>query len=67
MEVTPAAIIARLNAEIARTLQAPDTRDRLASIGAEPLSGPPEQLAELMRRDQRLWTRVIRDIGIKLE
>jgi tripartite-type tricarboxylate transporter receptor subunit TctC len=64
---TPAPIVARLNGEIARALQAPETRERLAAIGAQPLAGPPEQLAELMRRDQVRWTRVIRDIGIKPE
>lgn len=64
---TAAPIVARLNGEIARALQAPETRERLAAIGAEPLAGPPEKLAELMRRDQARWTRVLRDIGIKPE
>lgn len=39
----------------------------LAAIGAQPLAGPPEQLADPMRLDQTRWTRVIRDIGIKPE
>ena len=64
---TPADVIARLNAEIAKALQAPETRQRLVAIGAEPLAGPPERLGEMMRGDQARWTKLIRDIGIKPE
>ena len=38
---TPAAIIKKLNAEIAGAMRQPDVRARLLARGAEPRSGPP--------------------------
>ena len=42
---TPAAIIARLNAETRKVLAQPDVRERLEREGAEIISGPPQRLA----------------------
>ncbi len=39
---TPA-LIQRLNTEINKALQAPDFRERLGALGAEPVGGPPER------------------------
>ena len=64
---TPAAIIGKLNAEIAGVMQQPDVRDRLLAQGAEPLSGPPDELKKLLAREREVWGKVIRDAGIKPE
>src|ERR1043166_5163987 len=42
---TPRDIIQRLNTEVARGLRAPDARDRLYTIGAEPMADTPEAFA----------------------
>lgn len=62
---TPPAIIKKLNAEIASVMQQPDVRDRLLAQGAEPLSGPPDDLRKLLAREREVWGKVIRDAGIK--
>jgi tripartite-type tricarboxylate transporter receptor subunit TctC len=62
---TPREIIIKLNAEIARIMQQPDVRDRLLAQGAEPLSGPPEDLKKLLAREREVWGRLIREAGIK--
>ena len=41
---TPRAVIAKVNADTNRILQAPDTRERFASLGVEPVGSTPEQL-----------------------
>jgi tripartite-type tricarboxylate transporter receptor subunit TctC len=62
---TPAAIIRKLNAEIAGAMEQSDVRDRLLAQGAEPLSGPPDELKKLLAREREVWGKVIRDAGIK--
>ena len=62
---TPAAIVARLNADINKVL--PDLRERLASLGAEPVGGAPADLANAMRADSQKWGKVIKDAGVKTE
>ena len=64
---TPPAIIKKLNAEIAGIMQQPDLRDRLLAQGAEPLSGPPDELKKLLAREREVWGKVIRGAGIKPE
>ncbi len=64
---TPAPIIARLSAEVAKALAAPEVRDRLVSQGFEISYLPPEQMNELMKRDIARWGKSLREIGLKLD
>jgi len=62
---TPDAIIARLHQEIVRVLQRPESRDRFAGIGAEPVGSTPEQLTTEIRAEIARMGKVIRDAGIQ--
>jgi tripartite-type tricarboxylate transporter receptor subunit TctC len=64
---TPSDVIARLNAEIAKALAAPDLRQRLANIGVDPAPGTPAELQQLIADETQLWTKVIKAAGIKAE
>jgi len=64
---TPPGIVARLNAEVAKVLELPDTKMRLAELGLEAAPGTPEALDRLIRSEMERWSRVIRDQGITLE
>jgi tripartite-type tricarboxylate transporter receptor subunit TctC len=64
---TPPAILARLNAEVARVLDLPDTRARFAELGLETAPGSPEDLDRWIRAEMERWGRVIRGQGITLE
>jgi tripartite-type tricarboxylate transporter receptor subunit TctC len=64
---TPAEIITRLNAEAEKALQNPDFVKRLAGSGGEPIGGPPQRFAELLRTDFAKWGAVVREAGIKPE
>ncbi|HWI13195.1 MAG TPA: tripartite tricarboxylate transporter substrate binding protein, partial [Burkholderiales bacterium] len=63
---TPAAIINKLNAELNRALQLPDVKSSLASDGAEPAGGTPEELAHSIREGSAKWAKLIRDLGMTL-
>lgn len=64
---TPQPIITRLNTEITALLQEPQTRDRLLAQGAEPSPGSPADLRAHLAREIDVWSKVIREAGIKAE
>ena len=62
---TPAPIVALLQGEVAKAVGAPDVRERLLTLGIEPVGSSPEQLVELLRREIARWTPIIQKAGIK--
>jgi tripartite-type tricarboxylate transporter receptor subunit TctC len=64
---TPVAIVERLNAESVKAMNAPETRERLAGIGGEPMSTTPAQAAAFIRDEMTRWAGVIRSAGIKAD
>jgi len=64
---TPAPLIERLNADIARALAARDLRERLESLGAELASGSPADFADYIARETPKWAKVVKDSGARAE
>jgi tripartite-type tricarboxylate transporter receptor subunit TctC len=64
---TPRAIVERLNAEIVRGVNSPDLRDRLKSVGADPVGNTPEQYTAFVQAELSKWGKVIPAAGIKGE
>ncbi len=64
---TPAALIARLNAEIVRALGAADARQKLLGAGIEVVGSTPAEMAALVKADIAKWGKLIRDAGIRTE
>lgn len=62
---TPAAVVQRLNAEIAATLKRPEVRDRIVAAGGEPAAGSPTELGELIRAETEKWAEVVRISGAR--
>ena len=62
---TPAPIITRLNQEIARHLNAADTKNRFFSAGAEVVASSADQLAAIIKGDIAKWGKVLKEAGIK--
>lgn len=63
----PRPIVNRLHAELVRALNAPDTRERLQGLGADPVGNTPEQYAAFMQNEITKWAKVIKAAGIKGE
>ncbi|MGE5524958.1 MAG: tripartite tricarboxylate transporter substrate binding protein [Rhodospirillaceae bacterium] len=61
---TPKAIIARLNAVVAKAAQAQDVRTTLLHEGAEPVGNSPEAFGAIIREETVKWAKVIRAAGI---
>jgi len=65
---TPRNIVDRLNEEIARGLDAPDTREHYSKLGMEPFApNTPEEFGAFLRAETVKWREVIRTAKIKLE
>lgn len=64
---TSRAIIDKLNKDVNQALADPGVRAKFAELGADPVSGPPEDLTQLMASDVKKWTAIIKKGGITLD
>lgn len=64
---TPKAVIAKINADVAKALSEPDVRERLAGFGFEPFSASPEEIAKAIDADSRKYAEVIKRAKISLD
>lgn len=64
---TPAAVVERLNGEVARALRDPALAGKLAAMGATPQPGSPRALAELIDTTRTRMAKVVREAGIRAE
>ncbi len=62
---TPAPIINKVNAEMKKAVANAEFSKHLESIGMEPASSTPKELADMIRIELARWTKVIRDAGIQ--
>jgi tripartite-type tricarboxylate transporter receptor subunit TctC len=64
---TPRPIIDKLNAALRAALATEEVRRRLITDGAEPTPGTPEAYADLIDRDEKRWSVVVKASGTKGE
>ena len=64
---TPRDIVARVNAEVATALKAPDLLERFAAAGAEAVGSTPEQFVERIKSDAAKWAEVIKAANVKVQ
>ena len=62
---TPAAIVARLQREVARVVQTAEVKERFAGMGLDPVGGSSEDLGRRVVRDIEKWTAVAKAANIK--
>src|SRR5262245_21124674 len=64
---TPGEIVARLNAELSRLMQSKEMRDRLATMGIEPMTSTPAEFGEFLKSEIAKWAKVVKESGAKVE
>jgi tripartite-type tricarboxylate transporter receptor subunit TctC len=62
---TPKDIIATLNRGIVRMLAEPDMKERLATLGFDPVGSTPDEFAARIKSQLATWSKVIHAAGIK--
>ena len=63
---TPRRIVDKLNAAIEKILRSDDVKQRFASLGVEPVGGPPEAFSRHIRAESEKWGKVVRAANITL-
>lgn len=65
---TPRPVIDRLASEVARVLEQPEVKERIAGIGMEPVAdSSPEAFAALIRSELPRWAKIVREAGVRLD
>ena len=63
----PRDLVTKLNGDIVAALGAPDTKDRITSLGAEPAPMSPEQFGRYVREEIAKWAKVVKESGAKVD
>ena len=62
---TPRNLIERLNAEIAKAVEAPKSREIFAANAAEAMKLSPEAMQQMLEQDMKTWADVVKATGVK--
>jgi tripartite-type tricarboxylate transporter receptor subunit TctC len=63
----PKHVIALLNGQIVRILKLPDVKERLATLGFDPVGSTPDELAAKIQSETNKWTKVVRQTNVKID
>jgi tripartite-type tricarboxylate transporter receptor subunit TctC len=64
---TPSAVVARLQAEVARLVTLADVKDRFALIGAEAVGSNAANFATFLKEETERYARLVREANLKIE
>ena len=64
---TPRPIINKLNKEIARILQLPDVKEKMAADGADAVGNTPEEFNAHIRAEVVKYGKLVKEVGLKAE
>lgn len=62
---TPRRIVERLNADIAKALQAPEVVKRLQADGTEPVGSTPKAFAAFLKAENVKWSKIAAQAGVR--
>ncbi|WP_165982544.1 Bug family tripartite tricarboxylate transporter substrate binding protein [Dankookia rubra] len=63
----PGPIVGRLQQAVAAAVAVPEVREKLATLGAEPVADTPEEFATFCAREYDRWGRLVRDARVTLD
>jgi tripartite-type tricarboxylate transporter receptor subunit TctC len=64
---TPPVIVKKLRDEFVLALQAPDLKEKLAALGAEPVGSTTAEFTALVKQDMARWAQVVKASGVRLD
>ncbi len=64
---TPAPVVQKLSEAIAKVIQDPEFRRRMADLYATPIGNTPAQMSEIIKKDTERWSKVIHSANIKAD
>jgi tripartite-type tricarboxylate transporter receptor subunit TctC len=63
---TPAPIVARVNADLVKSLHDPAVKAKLLEVGGEPMPGNPGQFGKFIHAETLKWARIIKEANIPM-
>lgn len=64
---TPSDIISKINTEMVAVLNDAEFREKMTSMGVDPMPSTPEKFSEFLKEQTKVWAKVAKDSGAKLE
>ena len=64
---TPPEIVARLNNELRKIIDAPETKAKFRNVGFEGFSSTPGELGDFIKVQLGKWSTMVKDAGIQAE
>ena len=64
---TPRPVVDRLHAEFTRALAAPEVREKMIALGAEPVGSTPEEFAAYVKAESAKYSKLVRTSGAKVD
>lgn len=61
----PAPILRKLHGDLVSSILTDDTKQRLASQGAEAIGSTPEEFAAVIKQELAQWARIVKEIGLR--
>ena len=64
---TPREVILRLNQAFHKVAALPEVKEKVASLGSDLAPSSPEEFDAFVKRELQVWSKVVRDVGIKID
>ncbi len=64
---TPVAVVSKIAGDVARLAEMADVRERMLTLGAEPVPSSPERFGAFIRSEIEKWGKLVRASGAKVE
>jgi tripartite-type tricarboxylate transporter receptor subunit TctC len=64
---TPREMVAKMASESARIINTPEFKERLTTLGFEPVGDTPEQFAAYLKQDRELAAKKVKASGVRLD
>lgn len=64
---TPREVVMKLNQAFVRVAAMPEVREKVAALGSDLAPSTPEEFDAFIKRELSVWSKVVRDVGIKID
>lgn len=64
---TPPEVIAKLSSELLKVMRSPDVQKSILAGGSEPNYLPPDKWSALLNAENEKWSKLVKELGIKVE
>jgi tripartite-type tricarboxylate transporter receptor subunit TctC len=64
---TPRDVILKLNQAFAKVTAMPDVKERVTALGSDLVASTPEEFDAFLKRELAVWSKVVKDVGIKID